>query len=1099
MLVVACGLGLAWFVGRTFVDREPRQYRLDFGAAQWIEVPAGKAAYFRGSLYVDGPVAAGWIQLAATGYYELYVNDVLMARRLYPCVRLSDVYDLKQILSQGKNVIALYVEAGQFPGVPQILVRSSYTIKGALARELVSDSSWKVSPIPTGIVNSYPWSSAYLDDTLWPNAKLARADEYFSTVQPLGFDPAVIEERPRARWIGASLASGGQASFRYQFDLARGREDTWLQVAATGAYDVLVNGHLVVTQPTAVRAALTGPQAPVFIEPRTMLTKASEPAVVQPQDPVTGSETPAFVMPSVTTSRPRFAAEVLPRLSTPPSTSATTGQTAGMPELAAISPSLEPPSAQMLPYPGQLGVAVGAPVLVAYDITNWVRTGINSIVIRVRTEDEPALLLAQGHANGPAGQIIEFHTDGRWRSTIYSLSRAGRWQSPIVMGGYDDPPWGPLPQTVAFAQYVPGQEVQIAIRWAAVIVLVLAAVMVVWIAAAPLAAAVTGCTLEQVWACDASLHLPVFGVAALLWLSCYDVRLPADWCYTPRITFVLLALAILSKLPLLLARPLPEGVTIRRRVFRGDHASRYAAAGVLGAIIGLGFAVRAAGLLHDSLAQDETNLVHYSWGIMKWGVPYVINGSYIKILATYELVTYPLALSTVIFGHNAFAYRLPSLLFGTATIGLIGYVGYRMMGLRAGLLAALIYAFLPAPILWARDGFYPSQECFFFLLTSWLFYETIRGPLNHRYLTLTSIAFILAYLSWEGAGFLLPALPVVILVQKWGEFDWITDRHLWCCLLVVSAIVLIQLCFRQLVLVPDFLGEVYDLSEVTTPAPVFLERLVFDPFYYVYTLLFAENHFVLSLLALGGLIFARRAPVRYLVTLLATLGVLYTCLFPRYAPRYCFSLIPILVLAGVGVFVAAIDAVLDLQRRAAVTGTRGLLLGGEALACAVLVLSANPFALKSFRLSTEAEQPMYFARLGADFKPDYRAADFFVYRSMRPGDVVIAVTTHVYELYTGTPANYSINTMLSRRMIYDQYNGIPVLTDKWTGSPAVRSLDDLIEVRSRAPRIWLIVEPPNPEALSSPVVTYAREYGRVVFEASQQQVILLPGASGPPS
>ena len=82
-----------------------------------------------------------------------------------------------------------------------------------------------------------------------------------------------------------------------------------------------------------------------------------------------------------------------------------------------------------------------------------------------------------------------------------------------------------------------------------------------------------------------------------------------------------------------------------------------------------------------------------------------------------------MALSSLIVGPSVVAYRLPALIFGTVTIGLIAWAGYRMFDRRVGIVAALIYTFLPSSVAWARDGFYPSQECCFALLTYWLFYE----------------------------------------------------------------------------------------------------------------------------------------------------------------------------------------------------------------------------------------------------------------------------------------------------------------------------------------------------------------------------------------
>jgi 4-amino-4-deoxy-L-arabinose transferase-like glycosyltransferase len=181
-----------------------------------------------------------------------------------------------------------------------------------------------------------------------------------------------------------------------------------------------------------------------------------------------------------------------------------------------------------------------------------------------------------------------------------------------------------------------------------------------------------------------------------------------------------------------------------------------------------------------SFAHDEASMARFSEGILKSGFPCASNGSFKKWLTTYELVPYPMALSSLVFGHTVFAYRLPALLFSSLTVGVIGLAGYRIFDWRTGLISALIYAFLPSPIQWARDGFYPSQDCFFAALTFWLFYEALRGEegLNHRYLTLSCVTFLLTYLSWEGSGFILPTLFALLIVMRWGRFEWIRDSYL---------------------------------------------------------------------------------------------------------------------------------------------------------------------------------------------------------------------------------------------------------------------------------------------------------------------------------
>jgi hypothetical protein len=255
-LVLSCALVLELFVGRTSICPLPKQYYPAFGPAQWIQKPdadSSQAAYFRKSLYIESSVQQAWIQIAATGNYELYINGVLLDQRTYPSVRLTGAYDIKTLLSTGNNVIAVYVAAGTFPGPSQIRVRGACTTASSPVREFYSDSTWKVSWTPDGVVGGERWYSRYLVDTLWSEAKEIGPDAQDSTLQPLAFDPAEVEGLPSAKWIAAGKVTAKEVSFSHSFQLPIFRGETWLQVAANGAYDVIVNGQLAAAQASSAR------------------------------------------------------------------------------------------------------------------------------------------------------------------------------------------------------------------------------------------------------------------------------------------------------------------------------------------------------------------------------------------------------------------------------------------------------------------------------------------------------------------------------------------------------------------------------------------------------------------------------------------------------------------------------------------------------------------------------------------------------------------------------------------------------------------------------------------------------------------------------
>jgi hypothetical protein len=414
-----------------------------------------------------------------------------------------------------------------------------------------------------------------------------------------------------------------------------------------------------------------------------------------------------------------------------------------------------------------------------------------------------------------------------------------------------------------------------------------------------------------------------------------------------------------------------------------------------------------------------------------------------------------------------------------------------MMSWRVGLVSATIYAFLPVTINWSRDGFYLCQESFFALNAFWLFYESIRcRGLNYRYLRLSAVFFLLAYFSWEASGFIMVALFVSLLVCKWGEFDWVTDRHLWTCFMTVSALVLVQLCYREIVLIPDYLGVVFDLSQIATPSPVFLNPLMFQPFYYFRALFFVENHCLLSVLTLAGIILIRREqPLIFLYTSLAVLVICYSCFLNAYAPRYCFNWLPVLVLAAVGTLFHFWNAVTVLA-----TNAIGRAVGAFSLvsATALLLVSTNPYIMKLYRLGADPLQPPYFTRLGVAYKQDSTSCDKYVQRHWLPGDGVVIDHTQVFALDTGRSPSYGVDSMYSLRIIYDGGTSKPQYIDPWYGVPAIRSLSDLEDAATRYRRLWVIQNPLWNSYYNDPEITsYLRTNGRIVYEGVQQEVILL--------
>ena len=1222
VIVAICGLMLGYFVCRTFVEPLPRQYSPDFGIAKWIQVsPHDRAAYFRKDLYIPGSVERSWLEVAATGSYLLIVNNVVVDQVQLPGARLSGLYDITGLLSSGKNAIAVYVPGNWFDEALQIRIRGSLTVAGARPQEFFSDASWKAPASPRNSPGGLSWSAPAMDDELWPNAQETEGDGPQPVVQQLPVDPRLVESAQAGNWIAPSTVGGEAATFAYDLTLPGPALDGWLQVAANGAYDVLINGRVAAMAPYAPQAVPVGQNAALELTGGTPITYRQLPTIISPRlqlpgpaiysaittipaSAAGGASPQSPVQPqSITAQPPASSASVanLPFGATAKSVSAMGLRSIALIAPAAIStasirgiaanlrqiqripassvnPSEEPsydigpiiasssvaniqnsgitgpplsapasnspasetetpapllsargfvlrPKSLLLPPPSE-GAALTPPSLVnssmpaadtapqmipsiqspgpvpsaalqqiSYNIRDWLRPGRNQIVIRVQapvTQGQP-VLFANGLVDTGTTGLHEFHTDAAWRVDSPSAGDIHvRSDRPRVLGSYGDAPWGASLMVAASPLWLPGQDLNVMLRWITTVTGVTVVVLMLWLVGAPILAD-AGDGNKVGLNVDAIFHLVALVALAGLFAISYDIRYPYDWCFKPLFILGIVVWLSAGKLFLLFGRLAPRpGDAYPERREPETGLSRWPWQPLLLlAITAAGTVVRASKLTSIPMGHDETIMVLQARNVLLAGYPYIQAGSYTRLLSTYELLPYPIALSIAILGNNVLAYRLPALIFSSATIALIGYVGYRMMDWRTGILAATIWALLPIPIGWARDGFYPSQECFFALGTFWLFFEAIRGKtLNHRFLTLATVAFVLSYLSWEAGGFILPTLIIALLVIKWGDFTWMSDGHLWLCFGVVVTIVIVQLCYRQVTLTPDYLGVVKDLSELSSPSIVFFDRLVFDPFYYLNALFLAENHVALSLVAALGFLFVRRNPaLTYLNVLLAMLYVFYTCFLGHYAPRYCFDWLPLLVLSGSGSFFA----LSDLVERMPVWET-GKWLGrlGFTAAAIMLIAASNQYGLNLFRTAPDPTMPVWYDRIHVAFKADYLGANKYVADHMEPGDVVIASMPHCYYLDTGRWPDYSINTRLEFRMYYDGGAVPATYIDKWLGVKVIHNLDELVDIHTHGGRLWIIQSVPNPNSFE--VLKYLQANGRVVYESNQQQVYLLDGA-----
>ncbi|MDQ3414752.1 MAG: glycosyltransferase family 39 protein, partial [Verrucomicrobiota bacterium] len=891
----------------------------------------------------------------------------------------------------------------------------------------------------------------------WPRARRSPLNDQNPAISWVDTNPLLLEQPRVGYWIMADNAAS-EAVFSTTITADKARQETWIQVASSADLNLAINGHIITLASSASRGSKKLPHLPSNDETSPEVDKPGRAAKVQ----------------------------------------------------------TEPAKAKGAPFQSV--------DLSAYDVSYWIKRGHNAIVATVRTERIPASLFVDGFIL-KGDEFKRFSTSAAWQvGDQPTLEQGVARQQAVQIGPDGIAPWGYLPQDKARPLDHSGFA-SLFQSWA-MIGLTLGFIVALWLIVSAIVSRWLGEPLANSMARDALLHGPILAGLLLMLLPNYDPRFPSEWSFQPKFVVGAFAALILIRLfHLLVDTWTPAGRRARleriktgtqweaRRAQAHDLISqrlrlpelfeipfrRLLPSLILILIMFLGLGLRYHALGYVSFDHDEMGQISKSKGIFSLGFPYTLAAGQVRWTTTYEAVPYPLALSGFLFGYSEWSMRLPSCLMGTLCIGVIGLMGRRLFDWRIGLFAAFVYACLPLNIRWAQNAFYLSQCQLMAMLTYWLFYEAIQTrPFRRKFLTAAAVAFSLSYLSWEGTGFLLPALFIGLLVVRWGQWWWLKDFHLYRCLFFVGALVVAQYCSRMLAGSP-YLQVGSGLSNLTGPSLFFLKP-GYQPMFYVDKLLLSENHVFFTLMILVGLPFCwRHSGFRYVVVLLATLVILHTNFLAALSPRYCYYFQPLVIMGGVAATFMLYDRVLALARSAGDSSVARFAAHATGLIFLLLLfVQSNESLLKEYQLSSTGDSPQMMSRLNT-YRYDYRGAAEFVKAHARPGDVILPGIPHVFDYYAGFPGNYFLNTLFTSKVPYNQLLDEPRFVDKFGSLPVIRNISEFKEVVNRSGRTWVIFAPyASFEGLNSAaVLDYIHEHARAEFESYRAKVYLIQGAQPP--
>ena len=267
-LVMACGLLLGYYGLQTYGKPKHRQYQLDFGRALWIEPAESFApvAYFRKEIYLNALPEQGWLEIAASDNFGLIVNGHTLGSLSSVKTFETGIYDLKKALKPGTNVIAVSISRTSYPGAAQLLIFGQITEAGGKVIPILSNETWRVSN-RTGIVGgSAEWTSAHVEDELWPTARLSALNDQHVPLRWVETNPRLLQLPMIGFWIMAENAPS-ETVFSTIINADTPKQETWIQTTSSGDLDLVVNGHII----TATSSAATGGKKLPHLPPRQLL------------------------------------------------------------------------------------------------------------------------------------------------------------------------------------------------------------------------------------------------------------------------------------------------------------------------------------------------------------------------------------------------------------------------------------------------------------------------------------------------------------------------------------------------------------------------------------------------------------------------------------------------------------------------------------------------------------------------------------------------------------------------------------------------------------------------------------------------------------
>ena len=741
----------------------------------------------------------------------------------------------------------------------------------------------------------------------------------------------------------------------------------------------------------------------------------------------------------------------------------------------------------------------------AYNISPFLRQGRNVVAVQAANSWDDRGLFADGFVKGRDGAVRWFSAED-WKA---SDRAAAGWESTR----FDDSSWKPATivklLTPADQSFLINQlglvrhPLSFQLRLLGLLLLSIAAAaclsLLAWVGSAKILSRLTGDPAHGIARWLALTFVPPTLFLVAVYLLGFDARLSLDFPYRPRFVWGSFALLVLLNAVFMVAAWLRARRSVDepgpRDAWRDRFQRlRFDPAWLIAIALGIvGFLLRVRDLGYEPLGGDETSAALYTQGVLQRGFPSIIIEANTKIALTSELTLLMKAPAMWLLGSNAYGYRFTDVCFGALTILLLYGVGKMCHSRRAGLLAAAVYTFLPSTIGMTAYSRYPCQQQFFVLMTVALFILAFRDEKLHpRELYLACLGTLAVYLSWEGGVFFLPSVAVGVLLMTRPNFGWLKNPRLWGAVIPTVTIVFIQLGFR-LIAQADRL--VYGSGARDAGIKFMWLYPFYDPYFYIRNFFLLENHHVLAaLFVLGVPLWFRRSRECRILGFLAAVIVSHLTMATNFLElsqwRYVYLVFALMVLASSITLVMFLDYLGALARsvrvpaglaRALQHATAVALVGG------VLVFSTE-FVVKLYNMPYSYTSIK--TRLWAWRYPSMAGVADYLRAFKQPGDPVIAINPHVFE-FLREPVDYFIQSELRLSLNLGRDPGTPI--HRMSGVPTILSGNELRELLSRYPRVWLVSYGPTPPSVDRDISSLIHDGMQPVYEDYLATVYLFGG------